>query len=158
MAVTYTYYYKGWKIPVFLPLPNTSSPYRGGILVETSMCTTISAGRPPTAIMPAVGFLENVANFIVNAGGYLVRAISSTPGAGDITSTCSWLCAKKKNITPTLMGACQRGVVLVCRRSTRFSNHELPTKVDIIASEKIWCRKKNRLVVGSSMFFCAAGD
>lgn len=55
----------------------------------TSMCTTISAGRPPTAIILGVGFLENVANFIVNAGGYLVRAMSSAPGTGDLTSTCS---------------------------------------------------------------------
>lgn len=51
------------------------------------MCMTISAGSPPTAIIPGVGFLQKVANFIVNAGGYLVREISSAPGTGDITST-----------------------------------------------------------------------
>lgn len=75
------------RFPVFGRTP-PPLPYCGGIRVLTSICTTISAGRPPTAIMPEVGFLEKVANFIVNAGGYLVLCISSAPGTGDITSTC----------------------------------------------------------------------
>jgi len=62
-------------------------PYWGDILVLTSICTTISAGSPPTAIIPGVGFLEKVANLIVKAGGYFVRPISSDPGTGDITCT-----------------------------------------------------------------------
>lgn len=63
------------------------SPYCGGILVLTSMCTTISAGSPPTAIIPGVGFLENVANFIVRDGKGLLRLISSAPGTRDTTFT-----------------------------------------------------------------------
>lgn len=68
-------------------------PYCGGTRVLTSICTTISAGSPPTAIMPGVGFLANVANFIVRTGGYFVRESSSAPGTGDMTST---LLRKKK--------------------------------------------------------------
>lgn len=93
----------------------------------TSMCTTISAGSPPTAIMPGVGFLEKVANLIVNAGGCFVRPTSSDPGTGDITSTCRrkwWVRVSTERWLETVERIATTPPTDFCRRRTP----NLPTR------------------------------
>jgi hypothetical protein len=58
-------------------------PNCGGTTACTNWYRVSSAAKPPTALLPGVGFLAKVANFTVCGDGYFVLRSRAMPATGD---------------------------------------------------------------------------